>query len=640
MTKYSKKNKALKAVMAGAVAFTPVIAVGINVEKASAANEDVVYADFIKTLYSTQALIDGRSEIESAQSALVTVLTANDSSIIKSMLDGTIVADSTKEDAAVNLVTSLLSTFSPTNVDENFSTSFQTFKNVNKANVTELFGSTINDEDLGKFAMDVHLTYYNLVSVLPASADTEAFIGAYGTALSSYPTDPVYIALKSILKNEAAVIDALNTANNDVQLSGALGVALPILVQALKEASTPIGGGGGATPIPVGEVISDSGAVESNPQSVIDDIKNATTVSELVISLTENTDVVNIPVTILNALSSKNSDASVVVTSGGSSYSVPVSLIDVTDAATQLGVASAELKMVVTLDAITNPLAGQAGIKVLSGAIDFKLALVAPDGKSVDLSHFARPVQRSITANADLNPLTTVGVVVHADGSMSAVPTFVPTDNKSANLYRNTNSVYTLIENSKTFLDVDKGSSWAELYVEKLASRMIVNGVNDDSFKPTQMISRGEFAAILARGLGLVAEDMTAKDFKDVSSSQGFNKNGEIAAVVDAGLVKGFENSMFRPYDEITRDQAAIMISRAIDYINSDLVKLDATKKLSNFKDINEIGAASRTHVEKVYQAGYLDGFTDDTFRPANEADRAQMSKILYNFLASIEYIN
>jgi hypothetical protein len=82
------------------------------------------------------------------------------------------------------------------------------------------------------------------------------------------------------------------------------------------------------------------------------------------------------------------------------------------------------------------------------------------------------------------------------------------------------------------------------------------------------------------------------------------------------------------------------MISRAIDYINSDLVKLDSDKKLSNFKDSKEIGAASRTHVEKVYQAGYLEGFLDDTFRPSAEANRAQMAKILYNFLESIEYIN
>lgn len=52
------------------------------------------------------------------------------------------------------------------------------------------------------------------------------------------------------------------------------------------------------------------------------------------------------------------------------------------------------------------------------------------------------------------------------------------------------------------------------------------------------------------------------------------------------------------------------------------------------------LGAASRTHVEKVYQAGYLEGFTDNTFRPTSEANRAQMAKILYNFLESIEYIN
>ncbi|WP_339251840.1 S-layer homology domain-containing protein [Sporosarcina sp. FSL W8-0480] len=405
-------------------------------------------------------------------------------------------------------------------------------------------------------------------------------------------------------------------------------------------------GGGGVvippTPPTTGDnsVEVDSGAIDSNPQLVIDAINNADKVDELVVNAPAGATEANIPGTILNALSKKNSNAVIVLQFGDVAYELPVDAFDLTAIAKDLDVASAELKLNVSVTKVDNPLAGKAAYKVLADAFDFNVSVGAPGGKSVALNVFPTPIKRSLPASADLNPLTTVGVTVDAKGNVTAVPTYVTDGKKSANLYRSTNSVYTLIEHSKSFTDITAGTSWAEEFINPLASRMVVNGVTATEYAPTKMITRGEFAAILSRGLGIVAMDKSANVFADVSASQAFNKNGEIAAVVEAGIVAGFTDGTFRPYEEITRDQAAIMISRAIDYVGADKVTFDTKKALTAFKDNKDIGAASRTHVERVYQAGLLDGYLDDTFRPNADANRAQMAKIIYNFLAEIKFIN
>jgi len=647
MTKYSTNKKALKAILAGAVAFTPVLAVGVNVEKASAATTDEQFITYLKGLYQTTAFQeqDNLEKLEIASNELKDVFVTQGK--ISTLLDPNLTID--EEDAATAVLSDFFTVLNSLVPNQDIDADYASFKTNQENNIRLLFGNDVTADEIANFAFEVQLDYFNSIRGAGTGASTEFYILAYATALTGNQDHAAYSSLEKILIDSTEMVAALNALKDEPGLVTAVAPALPILKQALNEVNPPssgggIGGGGGGIPAPGpvtgGEVPASGSDVEANPQDVIDAINEATTVKELTITLEAGTEVVSIPATILTALENKNGESTVVIVAGDATYEVPVSQINLSAAATKLGVASAELILKVTIDEVTNPLAGKAIFKTLSEAIDFKLSIIAPDGKSVELKYFSKPVQRSIATSTNLNPLTTVGVVVNANGTVVAVPTFIPATAKSAVLYRNSNSVYTLIENSKTFKDVDKGASWAEEYVEKLASRMVVNGVNNDSFKPSQLINRGEFAAILSRGLGLVAEDTAAKDFKDVSLSQGFNKNGEIAAVVDAGLVKGFEDGNFRPYEEITRDQAAIMISRAIDYINSDLVKLDSAKKLSNFKDVKEIGAASRTHVEKVYQAGYLEGFTDNTFRPSSEANRAQMAKILYNFLESIEYIN
>ena len=68
----------------------------------------------------------------------------------------------------------------------------------------------------------------------------------------------------------------------------------------------------------------------------------------------------------------------------------------------------------------------------------------------------------------------------------------------------------------KTFYDVNNGASWAEEFIEKLASKGIVNGKSETKYEPNTSMTRGEFAAMISRSLDLTSKGTAP--FKDVPS--------------------------------------------------------------------------------------------------------------------------
>ncbi len=202
-----------------------------------------------------------------------------------------------------------------------------------------------------------------------------------------------------------------------------------------------------------------------------------------------------------------------------------------------------------------------------------------------------------------------------------------------------TNSKYAVVEYNKTFKDVDNKANWAEANIEKLASKLVIKGKSNGLYAPNEYMTRGEFAALISRSLALVANDDSAVKFKDVSSSQAVNQNGEIAAAVEAKIILGREDGKFYPASKITRAEAAIMISRASDYVKYKGT-LDTSKHVANFKDAAKVNATARPHVEKVVQEGIMEGYTNGQFGPQDNTKRDQMAKILDKFLQYIKFIN
>lgn len=116
----------------------------------------------------------------------------------------------------------------------------------------------------------------------------------------------------------------------------------------------------------------------------------------------------------------------------------------------------------------------------------------------------------------------------------------------------------------KHFSDVTFTSfGWAGNTIEKLAGAGIIDGVDGKSFEPARAATRAEFTCMLVKALGLWAkEDDTHTFFEDIRSGDWYN--GAVTAAFAAGLINGYEDRTFRPNNIITREEAAVMLARVM----------------------------------------------------------------------------
>lgn len=149
---------------------------------------------------------------------------------------------------------------------------------------------------------------------------------------------------------------------------------------------------------------------------------------------------------------------------------------------------------------------------------------------------------------------------------------------------------------SKTYTgkapDVENGK-WYSNAVNFAINQGIMNGFEDGMFRPTENIRRGEFAAMLARYLGL--NTSSKAHFADVTDHWAA---GYINALADAGIVDGFEDGTFKAQNLLTRAEAVKMINLAVE------MKYDADADYDNsFVDV----AQGAWYYEFVMPAANLD---------------------------------
>ncbi len=110
--------------------------------------------------------------------------------------------------------------------------------------------------------------------------------------------------------------------------------------------------------------------------------------------------------------------------------------------------------------------------------------------------------------------------------------------------------------------DADEISDWAELHVEVALIEHIIEGYDDDTFRPARSINRAEIATIVVNALGIIPDADPQLDFVDEIPAWA---QGYIAAAERTGIIAGFPDDTFRATDSATRAQAAVMLAR---YLN------------------------------------------------------------------------
>lgn len=131
-----------------------------------------------------------------------------------------------------------------------------------------------------------------------------------------------------------------------------------------------------------------------------------------------------------------------------------------------------------------------------------------------------------------------------------------------------------------TFSDVESGV-WFNAAVSTVAAAGIVNGYDDGTFKPNNVITRAEFAAIAARFTSLVYDGEGL--FTDIS---GHWAETAINNAAITGWVSGYDDGTFRPDNYITRAEAITLINNVLyRFIEEDGLHENVAKWEDNTPD-------------------------------------------------------
>ena len=109
------------------------------------------------------------------------------------------------------------------------------------------------------------------------------------------------------------------------------------------------------------------------------------------------------------------------------------------------------------------------------------------------------------------------------------------------------------------FSDVQQ-DEWYYAPVSTAAAAGYVSGDTDGRFRPNDYITRQEASAIFARAYN-VASGAGVGQFADAASISDWAVEN-VSGLVEAGVIKGYEDGTFRPLDNITRAEVVVMLDR------------------------------------------------------------------------------
>ncbi|WP_338449578.1 S-layer homology domain-containing protein [Niallia oryzisoli] len=145
---------------------------------------------------------------------------------------------------------------------------------------------------------------------------------------------------------------------------------------------------------------------------------------------------------------------------------------------------------------------------------------------------------------------------------------------------------------ASTFSDLQEGKRFYDEMVY-LEGEGIITGFPDGTFRPDEEVTRAAAAIMIGRALDLDGKQRDTA-FLDVKADQ--KASGYIASAVEKGIIQGFENNTYRPNETVTRGQMAIFLSRAFELtVESDASFKDISPSMKSYTHIKKIIAENLT---------------------------------------------
>lgn len=191
-----------------------------------------------------------------------------------------------------------------------------------------------------------------------------------------------------------------------------------------------------------------------------------------------------------------------------------------------------------------------------------------------------------------------------------------------------------VVDADKTFEDIKEHKN--QKAIEELASRGIIDGMDDKSYCPDNTMTRAQFAAIVIRAIGV--PEKQGYEFDDVNETDWFYSY--VNTAYHYGIINGVSDTEFNPNGEITREEAATMVARAAKLcgMQTDMGTDGARNTLAEFPDYITVSDWAIQSVAFCYYEELLDKDVIN-IEPATKITRAEMAQIIYNTLGKAKLI-
>ena len=179
-----------------------------------------------------------------------------------------------------------------------------------------------------------------------------------------------------------------------------------------------------------------------------------------------------------------------------------------------------------------------------------------------------------------------------------------------------------------------KDYEWAEEAIIGLYKKGIVNGRGQNEFCPGDNITREEFAKLLLLALNINIKGGEI-NFSDVKSTDWFCEY--VKKLYAAGVINGIDENTFGTGINITREDAAVMLCRAMR--KCGLTDDEYIGEIQNhFVDSDEISDYAKESVSVLKENKIINGDENNKFNPKSYITRAEAAALLYAAYRESDY--
>lgn len=180
-----------------------------------------------------------------------------------------------------------------------------------------------------------------------------------------------------------------------------------------------------------------------------------------------------------------------------------------------------------------------------------------------------------------------------------------------------------------TFSDVSS-TYWARNFITELAQRDIIAGFPDGTFKPDAPVTRAQFAAMLRKANQSFNKEAQRNpiNFGDVSSR--YWAYSAIREAYTTGFMAGYPGNVFRPEQNIPREQVLVSLANGLEYAAS------STTVLNYYNDSSSISSWARSPIAAATEKRMVVNYpTPKSLNPQRNATRAEVAAFIYQALVS-----